>query len=63
MSESILSGDLAAPAFISPRRASERLWRRLALQRLQGLRQGRLTLIDAESRQTFGQTSAEADLQ
>lgn len=63
MSESILSGDLAAPAFISPRRASERLWRRLALQRLQGLRQGRLTLIDAEGSQTFGQTSAEADLQ
>ena len=63
MSESILSGDLAAPAFISPRRAGERLWRRLAWRRLQGLRQGRITLTDAGGSQSFGQTAVETPLQ
>ena len=63
MSESILSDALAAPAFISPRRAGERLWRQLAWRRLQDLQQGRITLIDAEGSQSFGQTAAEATLQ
>lgn len=63
MNESILSGAIAAPDFTLPRRVSERWLRRLALRRLQALREDRLTLIDAEGSHTFGRGSAATSLQ
>ncbi len=63
MNESVLSTGMAASDFTSPRRASERLFRRLVLQRLQGLQRGCLTVVDAEGSRTFGDQSPTAPVQ
>jgi cyclopropane-fatty-acyl-phospholipid synthase len=62
MSESLLSPTVPAPA-VSARRFSDRLFRRVALQRLQRLEHGRLTLVDAEGSHDFGQPNAVCPLQ
>lgn len=61
MSESLLSPTVPALA-VSAGGFSDRLFRRIALQRLQRLEHGRLTVVDAEGSHDFGQPDATCPL-
>jgi cyclopropane-fatty-acyl-phospholipid synthase len=58
-----LSVALDQPRYESPARFRDRWFRRLVWRRLAGLREGRVTLVDAAGRHSFGQAGARCALQ